>query len=272
MKSYYEILGVSPEASIKEIKKSFHRLAAMCHPDRVQYLDPEIQELANEKMKRLNLAYTVIKNDKNKALYDQQLKELHRRPASEEKPETSSPSTPPYQGAPVRTDKKNSPNPWGIYKDAALDRLQEIFSRSALSLRPLELHHSFFNRVFEGRKGRTHFFMFVRIEEKITPVILTQILTRVSFPENIGKNWYPLKKIFSLVCLMGWGFQDLALLKRLVQDHNRSQLIEINGQKKDERVFLALLDYTTDQIYAPELNQAVTPLYENLKDISRRKK
>jgi hypothetical protein len=71
---------------------------------------------------------------------------------------------------------------------------------------------------------------------------------------------------------MGWGFQDLALLKRLVQDHNRSQFLEINGQKKEERVFLALLDYTTEQIYAPDLNQAVTPLYENLRDISRQKK
>lgn len=271
MKSYYEILGVSPEASINEIKKSYHRLAAMCHPDRVRHLDPEIQQLANEKMQRLNLAYMVIKNETNRALYDQQLKEYHKRPASEEKPETS-PSAPPHQGAPAQTDKKNSPTPWNIYRDAALVRLQEIFSRSALSLRPLEFQHSSFNRVFEGRKGLTHFLMFVRIEEKITPAILNQTLTKLSFPENIRRSWYPLKKTSSLVCLMGWGFQDLALQKRLVQDHNRSQLIEINGQKKDERVFLALLDYTTDRIYAPDLSPAVTPLYENLKEISRRKK
>lgn len=223
-------------------------------------------------MKRLNIAYTVIKNEKKRAFYDQQQKELHKRPACEEKRENSSPPTPPHQGSPAQTGRKNEPNHWNIYKDAALDRLQQIFSQSALSLKPLEFHISSFDRVFEGRKGLTHFFMFIRIEEKITPAVLTQILTKLSFPENIGKNWFPLKKTSSLACLMGWGFHDLALLKRLVQNHNRSQLIERNGQRKEERIFLALLDYTTDRIYAPDLNQAVTPLCEILKEIFRRKK
>ena len=129
MKSYYEILGVCPEASIKEIRESYYRLAAMCHPDRVQHLDPEIQQLANEKMKKLNMAYTVIKNEKKRAFYDQQLKEIQKRPGSEEMPENSSPPAPPHQGSPAQTGKKNEPTHWNIYKDAALDRLQQDFSQ-----------------------------------------------------------------------------------------------------------------------------------------------
>jgi len=61
MKDYYEILGVSRDASQEEIKKAFHRLAHKYHPDKGG--DPE-------KFKEINEAYQVLGNKERRAQYD----------------------------------------------------------------------------------------------------------------------------------------------------------------------------------------------------------
>ncbi|MBA4394595.1 MAG: hypothetical protein C0407_13670, partial [Desulfobacca sp.] len=66
----------------------------------------------------------------------------------------------------------------------------------------------------------------------------------------------------------GWGFHDLALLKKGVQEHNRSLLEAQKDQKKEQRAFIVLFDFTTDQIYGPDLSPAVAPLFAVLKEIS----
>lgn len=46
MKTYYELLDVAPQASSDEIKRAFRREIARYHPDKVQHLGPEFQEIA----------------------------------------------------------------------------------------------------------------------------------------------------------------------------------------------------------------------------------
>jgi hypothetical protein len=56
-RDYYEIFGISPAASQKEITQAYRRLARRFHPD----LQPtERKRWAEEKMKRLNEAYAVL--------------------------------------------------------------------------------------------------------------------------------------------------------------------------------------------------------------------
>lgn len=62
MKDYYEILGISRNASQEEIKKAFHRLAHKYHPDKGG--DPK-------KFKEINEAYQVLGNKEKRAQYDQ---------------------------------------------------------------------------------------------------------------------------------------------------------------------------------------------------------
>ena len=62
---YYEILGVSNNASEKEIRQAFRRLARKCHPD----LCPGDED-AEEKFKRINQAYEVLSNPGNRKNYD----------------------------------------------------------------------------------------------------------------------------------------------------------------------------------------------------------
>ncbi len=66
MKDYYDILGVSRNATGEEIKKRFRELAIKYHPDR----NPDNTE-AEEKFKEINEAYSVLSDPKKRAQYDQ---------------------------------------------------------------------------------------------------------------------------------------------------------------------------------------------------------
>ncbi|MDO9710867.1 molecular chaperone DnaJ [Paracraurococcus lichenis] len=64
-RDYYEILGVSREATEDDLKKAYRKLAMKYHPDRNQG-DKE----AEAKFKDLNEAYDVLKDGEKRAAYD----------------------------------------------------------------------------------------------------------------------------------------------------------------------------------------------------------
>ena len=64
-RDYYEVLGVSKDASPEELKKAYRKLALQYHPDR----NPDNKE-AEEKFKEAAEAYEVLSNPDKKARYD----------------------------------------------------------------------------------------------------------------------------------------------------------------------------------------------------------
>lgn len=64
-KDYYQILGVSPDAGVKQVKEAYRELALKYHPDRNQDR-PEVAE----KMKAVNEAYAVLSNPEKRQEYD----------------------------------------------------------------------------------------------------------------------------------------------------------------------------------------------------------
>lgn len=56
---YYKILGISHDATDEEIKKAFHKLALMYHPDRNNEPDAE------KKFKEIREAYAVLSGKEN---------------------------------------------------------------------------------------------------------------------------------------------------------------------------------------------------------------
>lgn len=61
---YYQVLGVSKDASQKEIKKAFKQLAKKYHPDVSK------EENAEEKFKEVQEAYAVLSDEQKRAQYD----------------------------------------------------------------------------------------------------------------------------------------------------------------------------------------------------------
>ena len=57
----YEILGVTPDASEEDIKKTFRQMALKFHPDRVSHLGEDVRHAAEEKFKKILAAYEEIK-------------------------------------------------------------------------------------------------------------------------------------------------------------------------------------------------------------------
>lgn len=64
-KSYYDVLGVSPDATSDEIRRAFRKLAAKYHPDAGG---------DEEKFKEVSEAYTTLSDDQKRKEYDQMLK------------------------------------------------------------------------------------------------------------------------------------------------------------------------------------------------------
>ena len=65
MPNYYDTLGISKEASEKDIRQAFRRLARQHHPD----VNPD-NPSAEDKFKEINEAYTVLNDPESRKKYD----------------------------------------------------------------------------------------------------------------------------------------------------------------------------------------------------------
>ncbi len=63
--SAYKILEISPTASDDEVKKAYRKMAKKYHPDKVSHLGADFQNVANDKFKKVNEAYSNIKKERN---------------------------------------------------------------------------------------------------------------------------------------------------------------------------------------------------------------
>lgn len=72
--NYYEILGVSCDATEEEIKKVYRKKAKRFHPDANPNLSLEDKISFEEELKLINKAYEVLKNPELRKKYNQELK------------------------------------------------------------------------------------------------------------------------------------------------------------------------------------------------------
>ena len=70
-KNFYELLGIDPRASADDIKRAFRREIAKYHPDKVQHLGKEFQEIAAVRSAELTRAYKTLTDEAARAEYDE---------------------------------------------------------------------------------------------------------------------------------------------------------------------------------------------------------
>jgi hypothetical protein len=58
--SRYALLGVPPHATMDDIRRAYRAKVALWHPDKLQDVDPELQQMANNRLAGVNAAYKSI--------------------------------------------------------------------------------------------------------------------------------------------------------------------------------------------------------------------
>ena len=96
MRNYYDLLSVTPDAPADDIKKAFRREIARYHPDKVQHLGKEFQEMASGIAADLTEAYRILMDPALRAKYDEQLGE----PIAAVRPAAAAAPSPPAAPAP----------------------------------------------------------------------------------------------------------------------------------------------------------------------------
>ncbi len=74
--SYYDVLKISKQVSLEEIKIAYRKLALQFHPDRISSEAPDLKEVAEEEFKRIQEAYEVLSAPEKRKRYDEELENL----------------------------------------------------------------------------------------------------------------------------------------------------------------------------------------------------
>ena len=133
MKNYYDLLTVAPDAAADEIKKAFRREIARYHPDKVQHLGPEFQEMAAGIAADLTEAYRILMDPASRARYDEDLRAAGPSGprGAPRPPEPSTPASPPP--APPSADPAPPPPPrptagFDFIRRASLSKIREAIA------------------------------------------------------------------------------------------------------------------------------------------------
>lgn len=84
MRTNYQILGISQQATPEQIKRTFRTLVKSCHPDLFASGSGE-QAQAQDRLREINAAYAILSNPQKRTAYDAKLSKHHS--GSEPRPE-----------------------------------------------------------------------------------------------------------------------------------------------------------------------------------------
>lgn len=111
---YYDLLDVPPTASAEDIKAAYRIQVQLHHPDRLQQASPQVRAYAEDKLKRINEAYTVLSDPVRRAAYDSRFVRAQRAQANEDEDDdlTMRPARPGRKRPSRRQAEAEAANQW----------------------------------------------------------------------------------------------------------------------------------------------------------------
>jgi hypothetical protein len=157
--SYYDLLGVPPEATQEEIRAAYRTLVQLFHPDRLAHLKPESRLFAEERLKSLNRAYEVLGDPARRAAYDYA---NTPRPAPPPQPRASSaPYRPEQRSEPPPPPPPQQPDFPGAARRATLERKRRVaqieaeIAELSRGVAQMEAERDHTNRLWQRHERRT---------------------------------------------------------------------------------------------------------------------
>jgi curved DNA-binding protein CbpA len=142
MKTYYDLLELTSTATLEEIKRNFRREIAKYHPDKVQHLGAEFQEIASSKAAELTRAYKTLTHETQRAEYDQMLR-TGAHPAASTAPTSTAPASTAREETPrhaharsaVAEAEPDAPGRGSVFQQDRAGASQLIFKASVMRFR-----------------------------------------------------------------------------------------------------------------------------------------
>jgi curved DNA-binding protein CbpA len=136
VKNFYDLLAVARDAPADEIKKAFRREIARYHPDKVQHLGHEFQQMASGIAADLTEAYRILMDPALRERYDEALSGEPAEPAAEtpprppaaaapQPPPRAEPSEPTFGAPPPAAARSSSTASFDFVRKASLSRLKD---------------------------------------------------------------------------------------------------------------------------------------------------
>ena len=259
------MLSVARDAPADEIKKAFRREIARYHPDKVQHLGPEFQEMAASIAADLTEAYRILMDPGLRQKYDSEIIEnpRARTPMPVPPPPGSGAPPPPPPAADAEPPPPpRAPSTAGLdfVKRASLSKIKDAIADALGAAEPLTVYGFDLAVVTRPKKG-----LFRKAEESVCLVVKF-----VPFVDAaaIGHVWLPASKVRApgadgcAVLLVG---QGLAPAKDLA-----AAISELRRKSRGTGPLVVPVDVRDwEALFPPETPGAVRSLIQRLKEEKR---
>jgi curved DNA-binding protein CbpA len=242
-KNPYEVLGLEPACSMDEIKRRFRRQIALYHPDKVQHLGKEIQDLAATRAAELTEAYEMLGNSARRTAFDAQAHSLGKEHAAEFPPKAPTE----VQTRPVSPQEcKSGPGEIEVsdfMRKTAMTRLRKAVSEHVPGADDKTL--AGFDAAFFSRPKWFHF------KSQSALCVLGRLVGKVN-AEAVRDAWRAVSRPGFLpsgeayLFLMGSTLDDARILSRAMMEHRG----KTHGQNGSQ-VLLVPLNVSTWEVLTP---------------------
>jgi hypothetical protein len=260
LKTHYDLLGLQPSASADDVKRAFRREIARYHPDKVQHLGTEFQEIAATRAAALTEAYRVLMDAELRERYDDLLSEgIVPPPAGPAAPPprpVAEPAVPAAGPAPPQADRrvpKDQASTIGFVRRAVTAKLKDAVEGMGGTV----ISAPFFDSVVQikGRKG-----LFRKAETAVK--LAVRIVPRVD-AASVNDAWTPALRLGAVdetLCLMllGSGLDPARDLSVAVSDMRRKT-------RKTGPIVIPVDVRDWEALFPPETPASVRALLERLR-------